>query len=98
MWQRVVFPLMHELDVADCDYCTDLDLMLVTTHDPIGDFINAVSADMVCFASNRTYLELAHETEILNQLDSYPQLVRRADRIGYKINKVSSAPWVLWTL
>ena len=45
--------------------------MLVTTHDPIGDFINAVSADMVCFASNRTYLELAHETEILNQLDSY---------------------------
>lgn len=66
----------------------DLESMLDLTHDPIGDFINAVSADVVKFAANRTYEELSLDADKLNNLATYPQLTNRAKRIGYSINKV----------
>lgn len=67
---------------------TFIEEMLNQTHDPIADFINAVTADTIDFAATRTFEQFKNDTEQLNQLDSYLNLTNRAQRIGYKINKV----------
>ncbi len=67
---------------------TSLTTMLEETHDPIADFINALTADVIDFAGAREFEQFKDHTERLNQLDTYPQLVARAQRIGYAINKV----------
>ncbi|MBC7474552.1 MAG: hypothetical protein H7263_09700 [Candidatus Sericytochromatia bacterium] len=66
----------------------DINKMLIQTHDPIADFINALTADIIDFASSYTFEEFKESTEKLNSLVTYIQLVTRAERIGYKINKV----------
>ena len=65
-----------------------IDEMLNQTHDPIADFINAVTADTIDFAAARTFEEFKRDTESLNSLGSYKNLTSRAQRIGYEINKV----------
>ena len=65
-----------------------IDEMLNQTHDPIADFINAVTADTIDFAAARTFEEFKRDTELLNSLESYKNLTSRAKRIGYEINKV----------
>lgn len=67
---------------------TDLELMLDTTPDPIGDFINAVCGDVVAFCAVRGYEEFVSETDKLSKLETFPQLTMRAERSGYKISKV----------
>lgn len=67
---------------------TDIDCMLDQTHDPIADFINAITADVIDFAATLTFESFKEQTEKLNDLDTYPQLVQRGERIGYRINKV----------
>ena len=62
--------------------------MLNQTHDPIADFINAVTADTIEFAASRTFEQFKSDTDLLNKLDSYQNLASRAPRIGYEINKV----------
>ena len=62
--------------------------MLNQTHDPIADFINAVTADTIEFAASRTFEQFKSDTDLLNRLDSYQNLASRAPRIGYEINKV----------
>lgn len=66
----------------------DIERMLDQTHDPIGDFINSVTADVVDFAASLGFETFKEKTEALNRLESYPQLVRRAETIGYRITKV----------
>jgi hypothetical protein len=66
----------------------DIGLMLDQTHDPVADFINAVSADVIDFASGLTFEQFKEQTERLNARETYPQLAQRAGRIGYRINKV----------
>lgn len=66
----------------------DLECMLDQTHDPVADFINAVSADVIDFAAGLTFEAFKEHTEHLNELANYRQLVPRAERIGYRINKV----------
>ena len=66
----------------------DIETMLGQTHDPVADFINAVTADVIDFVGARTFEEFKQETERLNDLDAYSNLTRRAQRIGYQINKV----------
>ncbi|PHS02695.1 MAG: hypothetical protein COA78_20650 [Blastopirellula sp.] len=66
----------------------DIEKMLDQTHDPIADFINALSADIIDFAASRSFEEFKQSTELLNELGEYTNLVGRAERIGYKINKV----------
>jgi hypothetical protein len=63
-------------------------VMLDQTHDPVADFINAVGADVIEFAGSRSFEQFKLETERLNALETYPNLLRRAERIGYRINKV----------
>src|SRR5205085_7515303 len=66
----------------------DIDRMLEATHDPIGDFINAATSDVVDFCGHRTFEELKHDTGKLNEIDTYRQLTARAAQNGYRINKV----------
>lgn len=66
----------------------DIERMLETTHDPIGDFINAATSDVVDFLGHRTFEEFKKETGRLNELDTYRQLAARAAQNGYRVNKV----------
>lgn len=66
----------------------DIEQMLDQTHDPVADFVNAVTADVIDFAATRSFAEFKRDTERLSDLASYPNLTARADRVGYGINKV----------
>ena len=66
----------------------DIDRMLEATHDPIGDFVNAATSDVVDFLGHRTFEGFKKETGLLNELETYRQLTARATQNGYRINKV----------
>ena len=66
----------------------DIETMLDRTHDPIADFVNAVSADAIDFVGRRTFEQFKGSTEKLNNIETYSNLTARAERIGYRINKV----------
>lgn len=66
----------------------DIERMLDTTHDPIGDFINAATSDVVEFTGKRSFEQFKQQTEQLNELSTYNQLLHRASQCGYKINNV----------
>jgi hypothetical protein len=66
----------------------NIDLMLIQTHDPIADFINALTSDIIDFVSGLSFEEFKENTDKLNNLETYKQLVSRSEKIGYQINKV----------
>jgi hypothetical protein len=66
----------------------DIALMLDQTHDPVADFINAVTADVIDFAAAANFEQFKQQTQRLSQRETYPQLGQRAGRIGYRMNKV----------
>lgn len=66
----------------------DVEKMLNTTHDPIGDFVNAATSDVVEFTGKRTFEEFKGETQMLNATATYTQLLHRASQCGYQINNV----------
>jgi hypothetical protein len=66
----------------------DIERMLDTTHDPIGDFVNAATADVVDFTGRHDFESFKKNTDRLNTHDTYQQLSARAARIGYRINNV----------
>lgn len=67
---------------------TDVETMLGTTHDPIGDFVNATTSDVVEFTCKHDFESFKKHTDALNDLATYKQLVARAGQCGYRINKV----------
>ena len=66
----------------------DIERMLETTHDPIGDFINAATSDAVDFVGRRTFEEFKKDNGKLNEIETYRQLTARAAQTGYRITKV----------
>ena len=66
----------------------DVGVMLDQTHDPVADFINAVTADAIDFVAAGTFEQFKARTAALNDLATYKQLAARAGRIGYRVNKV----------
>ena len=66
----------------------DVEKMLDTTRDPIGDFINAATSDVVEFVGRFTFEAFKSSTDSLNDLERYGQLVSRAGQCGYRVNKV----------
>jgi hypothetical protein len=66
----------------------DIERMLDTTHDPIGDFVNAATSDVVEFTAKHAFESFKRSTEHLNDLGTYRQLAGRAAQCGYRINKV----------
>lgn len=67
---------------------SQIERMLDQTHDPIGDFINAATADVIDFAATVPFEQFKERTERLSALETYPQLLKRAEGIGYRISKV----------
>ncbi|MCB9673466.1 MAG: hypothetical protein H6737_00025 [Alphaproteobacteria bacterium] len=66
----------------------DIETMLATTHDPIGDFVNAATSDVVDFVAKKTFDAFKSSTDRLNDLETYPQLAARAKQCGYRMDKV----------
>jgi len=66
----------------------DITTMLETTHDPIGDFVNAATSDVVDFTGRHDFESFKQNTDQLNELSTYRQLTGRATQCGYRINKV----------
>jgi len=66
----------------------DLPRMLESTHDPIGDFVNAATSDVIDFTGKHDFESFKRHTEKLNELAAYAQLTARAEQCGYRINKV----------
>jgi hypothetical protein len=68
---------------------TDIEQMLDRTHDPVADFINAASADVMDFTAAMTFERFKERTEGLSDLATYKQLCGRAERMGYRVSKVA---------
>ncbi|MBZ5709130.1 hypothetical protein [Nannocystis pusilla] len=66
----------------------DIELMLATTHDPIGDFVNAATSDVVDFLGRHDLASFKLHTDQLGDLATYRQLTSRAEQCGYRIGKV----------
>lgn len=66
----------------------DIERMLDATRDPIGDFLNAATADVVEFTGRYNFEEFKQNTGKLNELSTYAQLTKRAQQIGYHIHTV----------
>jgi hypothetical protein len=66
----------------------DIEKMLDTTHDPIGDFVNAATSDVVAFTGRHDFEAFKRNTAQLNELETYRQLTSRAAQCGYRVNKV----------
>lgn len=67
----------------------DIETMLDNSNDPIGEFINAASADMMSFCANRTHDKLLEECNLLNDKEHFPILSGRMPLIGYELLKVA---------
>jgi hypothetical protein len=66
----------------------DIAKLLATSHDPIGDFVNAATSDVVEFARRHTFDQFKQSSDQLNDLATYRQLVARAEQCGYRIGNV----------
>lgn len=66
----------------------DIERMLDQTHDPVVDFINALTADIMDFTTGKPFEVFKNQVDQLNERATYRQLLERAERIGYEINKV----------
>src|SRR5262245_2916795 len=66
----------------------DIERMLDTTHDPIGDLVNAATSDVVAFTGRHHFEAFKQNVTDLNELETYRQLTARAGQCGYRINKV----------
>ena len=67
---------------------TDIERMLESTRDPVGDFVNAATADVVEFTGRLMFEEFKQATGKLNELSTYRTLLSRAEQIGYRISNV----------
>merc|ERR1711972_416185 len=66
----------------------NVEQMLDATNDPIADFVNAVSADVIEWCSSRKFDEFLANTDALNTLIPYAQLTAQATKIGFELTKV----------
>lgn len=65
----------------------DIEMMLDATNDPIGDFINAASADVITFAASNTYESLLLNTSQLSNLATFQILTSRMAQTGFELLK-----------
>lgn len=66
----------------------DINKMLDSTNDPVADFVNGISADVIQFCQERTFEQFKVDNSQLNKIETYKQLRNRCDTIGYGLNKV----------
>ena len=58
------------------------------SNDPIGDFINATSADVMTFGAGNTYESLLKNTAQLSDLAAFPILSTRMAQVGFQLLKI----------
>jgi len=66
----------------------DVEKMLDNTNDPFGDFVNAVSADVIEWCAPKKFDEFLEATDQLNTLAPYTQLKQSGENIAYSIDRV----------
>jgi len=66
----------------------DIEKMLAHTHDPVLELVNSITADVINFASQRTFDQFKVESEKLNLLESYPLTAQKFPRLGYELSKI----------
>ena len=66
----------------------EIERMLAQTHDPVADYIDALTAGVVRFAGACDFGSFKTDAAALNDLATYTQLTRGAERIGYHVSKV----------
>jgi len=66
----------------------DIDVLLKETHDPMADFINSVTSDVIEFVAGKSFEEFKAAADQLNNLSVYQQLTSRAKAIGFEVAKV----------
>jgi hypothetical protein len=66
----------------------DINTMLDRTHDPIADFTNSATADIIDFVGSHTFENFKLNIDKLNNLEIYKNLVERAAGIGFEVHKV----------
>eukprot|EP01124_Arcella_intermedia_P024263 TRINITY_DN4041_c0_g1_i1.p1 TRINITY_DN4041_c0_g1~~TRINITY_DN4041_c0_g1_i1.p1 ORF type:complete len:454 (-),score=118.71 TRINITY_DN4041_c0_g1_i1:35-1396(-) len=66
----------------------DILKMLSTTHDPATELSNGITADIIDFASCRTFDEFKRDSDQLNKVETYHQTHTRFSALGYDLTKV----------
>ena len=66
----------------------DVDKMLDSTSDPMGDFVNATSADVIKFGAENTYETLLQRTAQLSDVATFPILASRMAQTGFELLKI----------
>jgi hypothetical protein len=66
----------------------NVDKMLDNTNDPMGDFVNSVSADVIEWCAPKKFDEFLQCTDQLNTLGPYSQIKQAGENIGYSIDRV----------
>jgi len=66
----------------------DVEQMLDATTDPIGDFVNAVSADVIEWTAPKKFDDFQANTEMLNTMAPYVQLQASCKKLGYEAENV----------
>jgi len=66
----------------------DIERMLDATNDPIGDFLNALSADVMSFGAHNTYESMLQRTSTLGDVATYPTVTDRMRETGFRLLKV----------
>jgi len=65
-----------------------IERMCDSTNDPIGDFINSASADVMTFGAANTYESLLQRTKELSDLATFPILGGRMQQVGFELLKI----------
>jgi len=65
-----------------------IEKMLEASTDPIGDFINALSADVMTFGASNTYESLLQRTSSLGDVDTFRTVQDRMREVGFRLLKV----------
>lgn len=67
---------------------TDIDTLLDTTSDPMSEFINSVSADVIQWCAPKKFDDFLAATDVLNTLAPYTTLCSQAEKMGYQVTSV----------
>ena len=66
----------------------DIERMLDTSNDPIGEIVNAASADVMTFGASNTYESFVQNMSRLSEASSFPLLASCMERAGFVLHKV----------
>eukprot|EP01126_Amoeba_proteus_P046451 TRINITY_DN5254_c0_g1_i4.p1 TRINITY_DN5254_c0_g1~~TRINITY_DN5254_c0_g1_i4.p1 ORF type:complete len:404 (-),score=95.09 TRINITY_DN5254_c0_g1_i4:111-1322(-) len=66
----------------------NVESMMASTHDPCAELINGLTADVVDFASDRSFENFKKDCHLLNKIGTFHQTQLRLSTLGYTISKI----------